>query len=69
MNDSYLLWVHCPEPECWTLGPQSYTFNCFDLEMMLMTNKDIKVIGGICHHTWVLTEAMKDRLRRILLGL
>jgi hypothetical protein len=34
----------------------------------LKKDVDIKAIGGICHHRWNLSAAMKKKLRKILLA-
>jgi len=69
LNENSLIMLHCPEPECWTLGAQSCSFNGLDLKMKLMKDEDVKVVGGTCGHEWSLTRAMKEKLRKILLGL
>jgi hypothetical protein len=59
--------LHCPEPECWSLGAQNCVFDRLQLEASLKQDGDIEAIGGTCHHTWSLPEAIKNKLRGILL--
>jgi hypothetical protein len=59
--------LHCPEPECWSLGRQNCVFDRLQLEANLTHDGDVKAIGGTCHHTWSLSDGMKDKLRRTLL--
>jgi len=66
---SYFITVHCPEPECLTLGAQKCSLDLSDLKMKLMKDEDVKVVGPTCGHEWSLTRAMKEKLRKILLGL
>ena len=62
-----LIKLHCPQVQCWVLGAQNCTFDRLHLEERLKGYRDIKAIGGTCHHIWSLTEGMKDKLRRMLL--
>jgi len=47
LRENYFIMAHCPEPEwCWTLGAQSCSLNLLGLEMRLMKDEDVKVVGG-----------------------
>ena len=67
MRNPYVIRLHCPHPECWSLGAQSCTFDRLQLEELLKKGGDIMAFGGTCHHTWSLSGATKDKLRKILL--
>jgi hypothetical protein len=58
--------LHCPEPECWSLGAQNCVFDRRQLEEMLKRGEEIRAIGETCHHSWSLSEAIKRKLRGIL---
>jgi hypothetical protein len=58
--------LHCPDPECWSLGAQNCAFDRLQLKVKLKQDRDIKATGGTCHHTWSLSNGMKAKLRRTL---
>ena len=64
--NTYLVVVHCPEPQCSNLGSQSYTFDLGRLKVMLRNDEEIQVVGEICHHTWSLSRSTKDMLKTLL---
>jgi hypothetical protein len=59
--------LHYPEPQCRMLGAQTCAFDRLQLEEMLKRGEEIKAIGRACHHTWSLSEAIKHKVRTILL--
>jgi hypothetical protein len=66
VSNTCVIRLHCPDPECRSLGAQSCAFDRL-LEEMLKRGEEIKAIGETCHHSWSLSEAIKHKLRRILL--
>jgi hypothetical protein len=62
MTNPYVISLHCPDPECCSLGAQRCTFDRLQLEASLKKGEEIKAIGGKCNHSWSLTDGMKDKL-------
>jgi hypothetical protein len=58
--------LHCPEPECLTLGPQSCSFDVMELLGKPHDDETVMVIGERCKHRWSLPAAVKEKLRKSL---
>jgi len=45
VSNTCVIRLHCPEPQCWTLGTQNCTFDLLQLTEALFKGEDIKVIA------------------------
>ena len=65
-SDSKFILIRCSQPECASLQPQTAQFNRTELKKELADNKDIRVFGTICGHSWNLSESEKNNISKAL---
>ena len=58
--------VNCPKPECTTRATQTVHFNRTELREQLEAGKDVRVLGPICGHEWLLSPQEKENTRKAL---
>ena len=58
--------VNCPKPECAKRVTQTVHFNRTELREQLEAGKDVRVLGPICGHDWLLSPQEKENTRKAL---